>query len=46
MPFDLLVTVPTNKGSQVIEDSGIGDDLSFVPTDKGTLQSKVAKIYL
>lgn len=43
VPFDLLVTVPTNKGSQVIEDSGIGDDLSFVPTDKGTLQSKVAK---
>ncbi|MFZ1706071.1 MAG: FAD/NAD(P)-binding oxidoreductase [Saprospiraceae bacterium] len=42
VPFDLLVTVPTNKGSQVIDDSGMGDELSFVPTDKGTLQSKVA----
>jgi sulfide:quinone oxidoreductase len=42
IPFDLLVTVPTNKGSKVIEDSGIGDDLAFVPTNKETLQSLVA----
>ncbi len=41
VPFDLLVTVPTNKGSQVIENSGLGDELNFVPTDKATLQSKV-----
>lgn len=41
VPFDLLVTVPTNKGSNLIENSGFGDDLNFVPTDKGTLQSKV-----
>lgn len=40
VPFDLLVTVPTNKGSEVVEMSGLGDDLNFVPTDKGTLQSK------
>lgn len=40
IPFDLLVTVPTNKGREVIEMSGLGDDLNFVPTDKGTLQSK------
>ncbi|MBL0026237.1 MAG: FAD/NAD(P)-binding oxidoreductase [Saprospiraceae bacterium] len=40
VPFDLLVTVPTNKGSQVIELSGLGDELNFIPTDKGTLQSK------
>jgi sulfide:quinone oxidoreductase len=40
IPFDLLVTVPTNKGREVIEASGLGDDLNFVPTDKGTLQSK------
>jgi len=40
IPFDLLVTVPTNKGREVIEVSGLGDDLNFVPTDKGTLQSK------
>ncbi len=39
-PYDLLVTIPTNKGSNVIERSGMGDELNFVPTDKGTLQSK------
>ncbi len=40
VPFDLLVTVPTNKGREVVEISGLGDDLNFIPTDKGTLQSK------
>ncbi|MGB0777254.1 MAG: type III sulfide quinone reductase, selenoprotein subtype [Flavobacteriaceae bacterium] len=38
--FDLLVTVPTNMGDALIERSGLGDDLNFVPTDKNTLQSK------
>jgi sulfide:quinone oxidoreductase len=38
--YDLLVTVPTNMGDDVIERSGLGDDLNFVPTDKFTLQSK------
>jgi sulfide:quinone oxidoreductase len=40
IPFDLLVTVPTNKGDEVIERSGLGDELNFVPTNKATLQSK------
>ncbi|MFT5168099.1 MAG: sulfide:quinone oxidoreductase [Saprospiraceae bacterium] len=40
--YDLLVTVPTNMGDAMIERSGIGDDLNFVPTDKATLQSKVS----
>jgi len=40
VPFDILVTVPTNKGSEVIARSGLGDELNFIPTDKGTLQSK------
>ncbi len=39
--FDLLVTVPTNMGSEMIARSGFGDELNFVPTDKATLQSKV-----
>ena len=40
IPFDLLVTVPTNKGADYIESSGMGDELNFVPTDKFTLRSK------
>ncbi len=38
--FDLLVSVPTNMGDDLIERSGMGDDLNFIPTDKHSLQSK------
>lgn len=37
--YDVLVTIPTNMGSEVIANSGMGDDLNFVPTDPHTLQS-------
>ena len=39
--YDLLVTTPTNMGDPLIERSGLGDDLNFVPTDKHTLQAEV-----
>jgi sulfide:quinone oxidoreductase len=39
--YDLLVTVPTNMGDKMIERSGFGDELNYVPTDKQTLQTKV-----
>lgn len=38
--YDLLVTIPTNKGADYVERSGLGDELNFIPTHKGTLQSK------
>lgn len=38
--YDLLVTVPTNMGDPMVERSGLGDELNFIPTDKHTLQSK------
>lgn len=38
--YDLLVTVPTNMGAPMIDASGLGDELNFVPTDKHTLQAK------
>lgn len=40
--YDLLVSVPTNMGDEMIARSGFGDELNYVPTDKHTLQSKVA----
>ena len=40
VPFDLLVTVPTNKGDDAMERSGLGDELNYVATNKETLQSK------
>jgi len=39
VPYDLLVTVPTNMGDALIERSGMGDDLNYVPTNKATLQT-------
>lgn len=39
IPFDVLVTIPTNMGDDVIERSGMGDELQFVPTDKHTLKA-------
>jgi sulfide:quinone oxidoreductase len=38
--YDLLVTIPTNMGAEAIGESGLGDDLNYVPTDPFTLQSK------
>ena len=38
--YDLLVTIPVNMGDAVIERSGMGDDLRFVPTEKHTLKAK------
>ncbi|MEN8172399.1 MAG: FAD/NAD(P)-binding oxidoreductase [Chloroflexota bacterium] len=39
IPYDLLITIPTNMGAEVIGKSGMGDELNFVPIDKHTLQS-------
>lgn len=38
--FDLLVSIPTNMGSEVIARSGMGDELNFVPTEKHTLKAR------
>ena len=43
VPFDVLVTVPTNMGDDLIKRSNMGDDLNFIPTNHFTLQSEIAK---
>ncbi|MDD4754547.1 MAG: FAD/NAD(P)-binding oxidoreductase [Prolixibacteraceae bacterium] len=40
IPFDLLTVVPVNMGDKMIERSGLGDDMNFVPVNKETLQSE------
>jgi sulfide:quinone oxidoreductase len=40
VPYDLLVSIPTNMGAPVIKKSGMGDNLNFVPTNKETLQAE------
>ncbi len=37
--YDLFVTVPTNMGADVIDRSGMGDELNYIEIDKHTLQS-------
>jgi len=39
VPYDVLVTIPTNMGDACILRSGLGDDLNFIPTHHHTLQS-------
>ncbi len=38
--FDVLTIVPVNMGNDMVERSGLGDDMNFVKTDKYTLQSE------
>ncbi len=37
--FDCLVSIPVHSGDPMIDRSGLGDDLGFVPADKHSLQS-------
>jgi len=38
--YDLLVTVPINMGADYIARSGLGNELNYVPVDRGTLLSR------
>jgi len=40
IPFDLLVTIPTNMGDEAIARSGMGNELNYIPTDPHTLRAK------
>jgi sulfide:quinone oxidoreductase len=40
LEYDLLVTVPLNKGDELVARSGLGDELAYVPVDIHTFLSK------
>ncbi len=40
VPYDVLISIPTNMGDECIRRSGMGNELNFVPTDKETLLSR------
>jgi sulfide:quinone oxidoreductase len=40
VPFDLLVTIPLNMGADWVARSGLGNELNYIPVDRGTMQSK------
>lgn len=45
--FDLLVTIPTNMGSELIKRSGLGDEMNYVPVDRSGFRSeKYADIFV
>jgi sulfide:quinone oxidoreductase len=39
VPYDLLVSVPLNKGAEVIGRSGLGDELNYSPVNQHTFLS-------
>lgn len=41
--FDVLTIVPINMGDDMVERSGFGDDMNYIPTNKETLQSEFAE---
>jgi len=40
LDYDLLISIPVNMGDELLERSGMGDDLNFVPTDKHTMKAQ------
>jgi sulfide:quinone oxidoreductase len=40
VPYDVLVSIPTNMGDAAIERSGMGNEFHFVPTDQYTLKAQ------
>lgn len=39
LDYDLLVSIPTNRGAEVIARSEMGNELDFIPTGRQTLRS-------
>jgi sulfide:quinone oxidoreductase len=40
VPYDLLVTIPVHGGAPVVEASGLGNELGFIPTHPATLRAR------
>ena len=47
IPYDLLVSIPLNKGAEVVGKAGLGDELNYSPVDKNTfLSDKFENIFV
>jgi sulfide:quinone oxidoreductase len=45
--YDLLVSIPPNFGDQVVIDSGLGDPMGYIPTEKHTLKAQnLERVYV
>ncbi|HVB22780.1 MAG TPA: FAD/NAD(P)-binding oxidoreductase [Ktedonobacteraceae bacterium] len=38
--YDILVLIPPHRGAKLIEESGLGDEQGWIPTDRNTLEVK------
>ena len=46
LEYDLLVSIPLNKGAEAIARSGLGDELNYVPVNKHTfLSDKYSNVF-
>lgn len=43
--FDLLIFVPPHQGPKVIKDSGIGNEMGWIPVDGKTLKTKYEHVF-
>ncbi|MDP2910562.1 MAG: FAD/NAD(P)-binding oxidoreductase, partial [bacterium] len=43
--FDLLIFVPPHQGPKVIKDSGVGNEMGWIPVDKKTLKTKYENVF-
>lgn len=43
--FDLLIYIPPHQGPQVIRESGIGNEVGWIPVDGKTLKTKYEHVY-
>lgn len=40
VPFDILISIPAHRGAEVIQESALGDEGGFIPTDRHTLRAE------
>ncbi|MCL6472346.1 MAG: NAD(P)/FAD-dependent oxidoreductase [Firmicutes bacterium] len=40
VPFDILISIPAHRGAKVIQESGLGDEGGFIPTNRHLLKAE------
>lgn len=43
--FDLLIFVPPHQGPKVVKDSGMGNEMGWIPVDSKTLKTKYKNVF-
>ena len=43
--YDLLIFIPPHRGPKVIRDSGLGNEMGWIPVDKNTLRTRFEGVF-